>query len=145
MGYARTGTRDSRQINLLAQLCAGIGKEPAFPQLKTRHLADGLWWFAQVPDGTVIAFAGMVPMVPFDRVGYLKRAYVLPDHRGAGLQLKFLNLREEKARELGWRMLVSECKDNPPSQANFIRAGFERFDPEQPWGESGSIYFRKNL
>src|SRR5581483_10387472 len=31
--YARTETRDSRQIKLLAQLCAGLGKEPAFPQL----------------------------------------------------------------------------------------------------------------
>lgn len=122
--------------------------EPSFPRLETRHLANGLWWFAQAEDGTVIGFAGMVPMVPFDDLGvyYLKRAYVLPEHRGRGLQLKFLQLREEKAREMKLTKLISECGgDNGASQNNFIRAGFVRTDPEQKWGDPDSVYFVKRL
>lgn len=117
-----------------------------FPELQSKHFARGFWWIAQEYDTNYcIAFAGLVPFDPFPGVGYLKRAYVLPQYRGQGLQLSFMRLRERKARELGWHMLVSECKDNPRSEDNFIRAGFKRCDPEQPWGEPGSVYFMKQL
>jgi GNAT superfamily N-acetyltransferase len=117
-----------------------------FPQLQTRHLVDGHWWIAQAMDGLVVGFAGMVPMTPFDRVGYLKRAFVLRDHRGRGLQGCFLREREKRARQLGWTLLTSECgADNGPSQNNFLRAGFQRCEPEQAWGEPGSVYFAKRL
>lgn len=124
------------------------GFEPErFPKLKSRHLSHGLWWIAQeIETNIAIAFAGMVPFFEScDGVGYLKRAYVLPQYRGQGLQREFLRIREERARQIGWHLLVSECRNNPPSQKNFLLAGYETFTPEQPWGEHGSIYFRKRL
>ena len=123
------------------------GLEPAvFPPLQSRHLGRGFWWIAEIGDGTVVGFAGMVPMTPFDGVGYCKRAYVLPRWRGRGLQRHFLRVRIEKARSLGWSKLVSECGgDNAPSAKNFLREGFRVAELEQPWGAPDSLYFEMRL
>jgi GNAT superfamily N-acetyltransferase len=116
-----------------------------FPPLQSRHLLRGHWWLVHY-GSELVAFAGMVPLEPFAGVGYLKRAYVLPQHRGHGLQLRLMYTREVKARRLGWRQLVSECgPGNARSAANFLKAGFEPCDPEQPWGMPGSRYFSKML
>jgi len=117
-----------------------------FPALEARHLNDGHWWLVRTWDRTIVGFAGLVEMFPFEATGYLKRAYVTPEHRGNGLQVKLMKLREAKARELGWRALVSECAgDNSVSAGNFIKCGFTVVDPEQKWGAPGSIYFVKRL
>jgi GNAT superfamily N-acetyltransferase len=115
-----------------------------FPPLTMRHLIKGCWWLAYLNDDPV-AFAGMVPMVPFQNVGYFKRCLVLPGHHGRGLQYRLMKARELKARQLGWAMLVSECRaDNERSANNFRRAGFDEFEPEQKWA-ADSIYFKKSL
>ena len=123
------------------------GFEPGrFPELQSLHFTKGLWWIAQIQDGTVVGFAGLVPCAPFDNVAYLKRAYVLPQHRGNGLQRDFIKVREEAARALGMRQIVTECcGDNLASQANLRHEGYVECTPEQPWGEPGSIYFVKRL
>ena len=116
-----------------------------FPPLKPHHLENGFWWLVYL-DAEAIAFAGLVPFEPFPKTGYLKRSYVSPDHRGNALQLRLLGVREQKARELKWTHLVSECKlKNIPSANNLIRAGYTLCEPEQPWGEPGSIYWVKEL
>jgi GNAT superfamily N-acetyltransferase len=120
--------------------------EPRFPPLEDQHLEHGHWWLGHDCDERIIGFAGLVPFVPFVLVGYLKRALVLPPHRGQGLQRLFLAVREAKARSLGWTMLVTECVgDNLHSQQNLERAGYARCVPEQRWGEPGSVYFVKTL
>lgn len=120
----------------------GLAPE-TFPPLSPHHLTDGFWWIAYL-NAEAVAFAGMVEMIPFQNVAYLKRAYVLPDHRGHGLQSRFMTLREAKAKSLGWTHLVSECgADNHASAANFSRAGFTRCDPEQVWGAPNSMYWIK--
>lgn len=117
-----------------------------FPQLQSKHFTHGLWWIVQIPDGTVVGFAGLVPFTPCDDVGYLKRAYVLPDHRGYGLQVDLIRAREAMARSIGMRQLVTECAaDNVASAANLRHEGFVETTPEQPWGEAGAIYFVKRL
>jgi GNAT superfamily N-acetyltransferase len=115
-----------------------------FPPLTQNHLDYGFWWFAY-SEGEVVAFAGLVEKTPFRGVGYMKRAYVMPDHRGHGLQLRMLFSREARARELGWKQLVSECAAGSRSAANFQRAGYEQVFPEQPWGKPGSIYWAKQI
>lgn len=121
-----------------------------FPVLTERHLAEGHWWlvYHEEVNGPV-AFAGMVPFFESDDgIGYMKRAYVMPDHRSRGLQLILLTAREVRARQIGWRLLVSECADdNRASACSFFRAGFAQFEPDQKWGAApeSSIYWRKVL
>lgn len=116
-----------------------------FPELTDQHLETGFWWLAYA-GRTPVAFAGLVPFEPFPGVGYCKRAYVLPEHRGHGLQLRFMFLREAKATALGWHLLASEtAAGNGSSARTFARAGFERAAPEQPWGRAGDVYWVKRL
>lgn len=116
---------------------------PAFPLLQDRHF-DGYWFFAywnEIP----IAFAGLVPFTPSPRVGYLKRCWVDPSHRGQGLQQKLLYHRELKAKELGWTCLVGEVReDNEFSNLNFEQCDYERIIPEQPWALD-SVFWVKYL
>jgi L-amino acid N-acyltransferase YncA len=120
--------------------------ESYFPVLKDHHLADGYWWMVVDANDNHVAFAGMVPFQPFARVGFFKRCYVLPDHVGHGLQLRLMCARELKARQLGFIQLISEClESNAASITNHRRAGFETFDPEQPWGTRSTVYWTKTL
>lgn len=119
--------------------------DPAFPSLMARHFTAGFWWLVYF-EGAPVGFAGLTPMVPFANVGYLKRAYVLPAHRGHGLQRRLLSIREDKARRLGWNLLVSECAaDNRWSADNFAKARYTAFEPEQKWGAADSIYWKKEI
>jgi GNAT superfamily N-acetyltransferase len=132
------GVHHSYTIDALNRL------DPYFPELQERHIVSGYWWLAYLNDDPV-AFAGMVPMVPFPNVGYFKRCLVKPGHHGHGLQYRLMKARELKARQLGWTMLVSECRsDNERSANNFRRAGFDEFEPEQKWAQD-SIFFKKTL
>jgi GNAT superfamily N-acetyltransferase len=119
---------------------------PEWPQLSQNHLEDGHWWLVYDVDndGPPVAFAGLVEFSPFRNVGYLKRCLVLPDFHGHGLQYRLMLARELKAKQLGWTMLVSECgAGNSYSASNFLKAGFERIDPEQRWAKPDDQYFAK--
>lgn len=121
---------------------------PEWPELQPRHFANGYWWFCHLDDDPEpVAFAGLVPDEPFDLVGvgYLKRCLVKPDHHGRGLQFRMLMAREMKAKQLGWKMLVSECHEsNFWSAGNFRKAGYSQCEPEQPWAKD-SVYWVKYL
>lgn len=116
-----------------------------FPALQDHHLEKGFWWLVR-HNTFPVAFAGMVPFEPFPNVGYLKRAFVMAEHRGNGLQASLMRHREDKARRIGWTTLVSECAaSNVHSARNFAAAGFEQVEPEQRWGAANSLYWRKAL
>lgn len=134
--------RGSEQSDLLRYFNK---QDPSFPELTDKHLNEGYWWVAY--DGEPVGFAGMVQFLPAPfKVGYLKRAYVFPEHRGNGLQGEFLALRALKAQKLGWYGLVVECKPgNVWSAENFKRAGFTRFEPEQKWAGPDDLYFMKRV
>jgi GNAT superfamily N-acetyltransferase len=119
-----------------------------WPPLSQNHLDDGYWWlvFDVDNDGPPVAFAGMVEMLPFRNVGYLKRCLVKPDFVGHGIQYRLMLARILKAKQLGWTMLASECAaDNSWSASNFLKAGFQRIDPEQKWGRPTDQYFARAL
>jgi GNAT superfamily N-acetyltransferase len=119
-------------------------QDPIFPPLRDEHFSLGYWWLLKEDHGTLCGFAGLTPMDPFVGVGYCKRAYVAPDHRGHNLHLKMLEARIAKARELGWHQLVAETTSTHAAH-NFVLAGFEACEPEQVWGSAGSLYFVKHL
>lgn len=117
-----------------------------WPPLSDDHLQRGYWWLIHTDFGfgRPIGFCGMVPFTPFLDTAYLKRCYILPEHRGNGLQIRTMSVRENKAKRLGWKQIVSECT-SVQSAGNFIKAGYSPCAPEQKWGESGSLYFSKLL
>jgi GNAT superfamily N-acetyltransferase len=117
-----------------------------FPDLTDSEL-DGFhcyWWLAYLGKDPV-GFAGMVPSQRYRDAGYLKRAGVAPGHRGHGLQLRFFQVRERKARAIGWNRLVSETTNTVFSANNFIRAGYRLFEPETRWAFETSLYWTKSL
>jgi putative acetyltransferase len=117
-----------------------------FPPLQDHHLETGFWWCVFHGPDHIVGMAGMVPFEPFTNVGYLKRCYILPDHRGHGLQLRLLQAREDHARQLGWTQLVSETHlNNQSSGRNFERAGYRKCEPEQKWVSHPAIYWVKDL
>lgn len=105
----------------------------------------GYWWIAYVyQEKEPAGFAGITPSSIGPGVGYLKRAGVLPAHRGMGLQRRLLKVRERKARSLGWASVITDTTDNVPSANNLIKAGYRLFSPE-PWAMEHSCYWRKDL
>lgn len=106
---------------------------------------DGYWWIAY--DGQrPIAFAGMNPSVQWTHCGYLCRAGVVPAYRGRGLQRRLIQVRERKARKLGWEWVVTyTVPDNYASANNLIRCGYTLYAPAYPWGSKTSLYWRKKL
>ena len=122
---------------------------PRYP-LEERHLDNGFWFFSYVDnDPDPVGFAGMVTFEPCDETVYFKRCFIVPEHRGKGdLQLRFLALREWKARELKYKRIVTDCAIiNTYSARNLRRNGFALCDPEQRWAESQepSLYWVKSL
>jgi GNAT superfamily N-acetyltransferase len=115
-----------------------------FPPLTEAELDGGYWWLAYL-DKEPVAFAGMVPSSKWHNVGYFKRAGVDPKHRGHGLQIRLMRVRLAKARKIGYTHLVSECTHTIYSANNFIRAGFELYEPRNPWAFKNSLYWIKKL
>lgn len=116
-----------------------------FLPLKEKHFARGHWWL--VYDGArLIGFAGSVPFDPFPHVGYLKRAAVLEEYRGKGIQRELMKLREERARaSTDWTCLISECHiENVASANNFIRSGYLLCEAERPWAKE-TLFWIKQL
>lgn len=63
-------------------------------------------------------------------VGELKRMYVVPGHRGAGIGAAVLDALEQRSRELGYRRLVLETGVRQPEAiALYTGAGYEPIDP----------------
>lgn len=116
----------------------------SFPAIESGAFERGYWWLAYFLDEPV-AFAGLVPSASWENVGYLKRAGVLPEHRGHGLQRRLMRVRENKAKRLGWTHIISDCTDNLHSANNFIRCGYQLYQPSRPWAFANTLYWRKEL
>src|ERR1700760_3181004 len=104
----------------------------------------GSWWLAYYGRRPV-AFAGAVPSTHARSAGYLCRIGVIAEHHGHALQLRLMRAVEACGRRIGWSCLVSDTTDNVFSANNFIKAGYQLFRPEQPWGWSNTLYWRKKL
>ena len=107
----------------------------------------GHWWLLYDVDGSreVAGFCGLTPTYSDPTIGYLKRAGVLPMHRGKGLQRRLVRVREARARRNGWTHIVTDTTDNPPSANNLISCGYRIYRPPQPWGYPETIYWSKAL
>ena len=52
---------------------------------------------------------------------------------------------EAKARRLGFKTIISDTSDNPPSANNMIACGYRIYAPPEPWAFTYTIYWFKNL
>lgn len=116
----------------------------SFPPIKTENFENGYWWLVYA-GAEPIAYAGIVPSQRWLETGYLARAGVLPEHRGRGLQRRLMAVRERKAKAIGWKHIVSDCTSNIPSANNFIKCGYELYQPSKPWAFANTLYWRKSL
>ena len=102
----------------------------------------GHWWLAfhaHVP----VAFAGLVPSTHAENAGYFCRVGVLREHWGQALQLRLMRALEGRARTNGWSSVVSDTTHNIASANNFIKYGYELYQPRYPWGWPQTLYWRK--
>jgi GNAT superfamily N-acetyltransferase len=109
--------------------------------------STGYWWVLY-NDFDPVGFCGLeiqTDIVYGNKLGYLCRAGVREDHRGRGLQLRMIRVRERKARELGCTEMLSDTCDNPPSANSLIRAGYKMFVPTHPWALKDSLYWKRSL
>lgn len=113
------------------------------PNLTAFDIERGHWWLAF--ERELAGFCGLTPTYADPHLGYLKRAGVLKAHRGMGLQRRFVRVREQKARRIGMRGIITDTSDNPSSANNLIRCGYRIFSPENPWGFRHTIYWTKDL
>ncbi len=104
----------------------------------------GHWWVAY-QERLPVAFAGLVPSTHAENAGYFCRVGVLKQHCGHALQLRFMRALEARARSNGWCLIVSDTTDNLSSANNFIRAGYQLYRPQYPWGWPRTLYWRKSI
>ena len=102
----------------------------------------GFWWIVYDSFDNACAFGGLVPSMRWSDCGYLCRSGVLPLYRGKGIQKKLIRARVRQARALGWRWLITDTYENPPSSNSLISCGFRLFEPTVPWGANGTLYWR---
>ena len=104
----------------------------------------GHWWLA-VQARAPVAFAGLIPSTHAENAGYFCRVGVLREHWGRALQLRLMRATEGRARSNGWSSIVSDTTQNIVSANNFIKAGFELYQPRYPWGWPQTLYWRKSI
>lgn len=107
-------------------------------------MAVGAWWLLYYGEA-VAGFCGVTPCDEIPRAAYLCRAGVIPKHRGKGLQVRMITLRERWARKNGYARMVTETHEAMHSANNLIRSGYRLFAPSAPWSFKGALYFTKSL
>jgi putative acetyltransferase len=119
---------------LVAALGAELLERYGFPDPDPDHLtADDL---APPPGAFVVARVGAAAVGcggvrRFGRtVGELKRMYVAPAFRGAGVGRAVLATLEDRARQLGYEQLVLETGVRQPEAIGlYVAAGYRGIDP----------------
>ena len=119
-------------------------QKQCLPHDEIYDLYNGFWWGAFDGDNCV-GFAGLVASKRWGDCGYLCRSGVVKSFRGKGIQKKLIRARERFARTLGWKWLITDTTDNPPSSNSLISCGFKLFNPTIPWGGKNTLYWRKHL
>jgi GNAT superfamily N-acetyltransferase len=115
-----------------------------FDGARVPQFDHGHWWLA-FHERAPVAFAGMISSTHIANAGYFCRVGVLSKHCGHGLQLRLMRALEARARRNGWDAIVSDTTDNILSANNFIRAGYQLFQPQSPWAWPTTLYWHKGI
>jgi GNAT superfamily N-acetyltransferase len=107
------------------------------------HFNVGWWWLVK-HEGKPVGFCGL-RAADDKKVGYLKRAGVLHEARGQGLQRRMIHVRERHARREGMVLMLTDTTDNPASANTLMSAGYRLYKPEYRWALPNALYWRKEL
>jgi predicted acetyltransferase len=133
---------DVRQSSVQTRL--SVLQKKCLPYDKSYDTNHGYWWIA-TQNGVDIGFAGLVHSSRWSDCCNLIRAGVVPDHRGQGLQKKFIRVRIRQAKALKMNWIVTSTYDNPASANSLISCGFKMFNPSKPWMTRHTSYWRLKL
>jgi predicted acetyltransferase len=128
----------------LVQMRLSVLQKKCLPNDKPYDTTSGYWWIA-TKNGVDIGFAGLVHSSRWSDCCNLIRAGVVPDHRGQGLQKKFIRVRIRQAKALKMNWIVTSTYDNPASANSLIACGFKMFNPSKPWMAKHTSYWRLKL
>ena len=126
------------------QMRLSVLQKKCLPNDKPYDTTSGYWWIA-TKNGVDIGFAGLVHSSRWSDCCNLVRAGVVPDHRGQGLQKKFIRVRIRQAKALKMNWIVTSTYDNPASANSLIACGFKMFNPSIPWMAKHTSYWRLKL
>lgn len=114
------------------------------PHDTQRSVDAGDWWIATEED-EAIAFGCLTPSGRFDDCGYLALAGVVASHRGRGIQKRLIRVRIARARQLAYKTLFTDTRDNPASANALITCGFRMYWPTLHYGVDNTLYWRLKL
>lgn len=138
--FSQVDTDDDDIVELLKEL-----HETCFDGEAPLPKFDYGWWWVGTDGREPAAFCGFVQSSYHPTFIYLKRAAVMPLHRGQGLQKRMITIREKRARLLGFTHSVTDTARNPASSNSLISAGYRMFKPDVPWALPDSLYWKKTL
>ena len=128
----------------ITQTLAELHRLTFFDGAPVPKFDHGNWWLVW-HEAEPIAFAGVIPSTHVRNAGYFCRVGVLRRCWGYGLQLRLTRVLEARARHHRWCSVISDTTDNLPSANNFIRAGYQLFQPRIPWAWPNTLYWRKPI
>jgi GNAT superfamily N-acetyltransferase len=128
----------------IAEILADLHRLTFFGGASIPEFDLGHWWLAY-HDRIPVAFAGIVPSTYVCNAGYICRVGVLKKHCGNALQLRLMRALESRAKQIGWRSVVSDTTGNIASANNFIKAGYRLYEPRHPWAWPNTLYWRRYL
>lgn len=111
----------------------------------TTFIGTAFWLALVVGTEEIAGIGGMLHSTIEEGTVYLNRSYVLPEHRGHGLQKKLILARCARGRELKAVFATSDTYQNPPSVNNLISCGFRAYTPANLWRGSDPMYWRLAL
>lgn len=130
--------RITKDVELVKKL-----HELAFPADDWYDSARSIYWVIWC-DGEPVGFA-MLSETDDDYVFY-SRAGVLKDHRGKGLQLRLLKVREQYAKKKGFKKAITYTKiDNISSNRNLQKAKYWLYIPKYEYADKDCLYWIKEL
>lgn len=100
-------------------------------------------WLATGPKGVPVGYGVAVLIAG---VVYLRRAGVVPEARGVGLQRRLIRARVAWARTVGASHVETyTLPDNPWSMCSLIDCGFRPWEPPDRYAGDGRVYWRRDL